>query len=57
MWETRRLHNFRVSEHYVYVRDHLLDKATVLNFNLPGHTLADLTVTIIEQSIRNRNNF
>ena len=53
--ETRRLLKFRVEEHCGYVRNQHLDKATGLHFNLPGHTLADLTVTVLEQSKRNND--
>ena len=53
--ETRRLLKSRVAEHCGYVRNQHLDKATGLHFNLPGHTLADLTVTVLEQSKRNND--
>ena len=44
--ETKRLLKSRVAEHCGYVRNQHLDKVTGLYFNLPGHSLADLTVTV-----------
>ena len=41
--------------HLGYVRNQTLDKATGEHFSLPGHRLADLSTTFIEQSKRNNN--
>ena len=38
-----------------YVRNQTLDKATGEHFSLPGHSLSDLSITVIEQSKRNNN--
>ena len=48
--ETRRLLNFRVADHRGYVSRQETDKATGAHFTMPGHSLADLRVTIIEQT-------
>ena len=48
--ETKRMLKARIADHCGYVRNNRLDKATGYHFNLPGHSLADLTVTAIEQS-------
>ena len=40
----------RLADYCGYVRNKKTDKATGAHFNLPGHTLADLTVTALEQS-------
>ena len=39
----------RISEHIGYVRSKKLDKSTGAHFNLPGHSLANLTATILEK--------
>ena len=46
--ETKRLLKSRVAEHCGYVQNQHLDKATGLHFNLPGHTLSDMKVTVLE---------
>ena len=46
--ETRRLLNFRVADHRGYVSRQETDKATGAHFTMPGHSLADLRVTIID---------
>ena len=38
---------------FSYVRNQILDKATGEYFSLPGHSLSDLSITVIEQSKRN----
>ena len=48
--ETKRLLRSRVADHCGYVRNQNLDTATDTHFNLPGHSLADMTVTVLEQS-------
>ena len=39
----------RISEHIGYVMLKKLDKSTGAHFNLPGHSLANLTATILEK--------
>ena len=46
--ETKRIIKFRFAEHRGYVNNND-DTATGQHFNLPGHTLSDLTVTILEK--------
>jgi hypothetical protein len=46
--ETKRTFKFRAAEHRGYVNNND-DTATGQHFNLPGHTLSDLTVTILEK--------
>ena len=48
--ESRRLLNFWVADHRGYVSRQETDKATGAHFTMPGHSLADLRVTIIEQT-------
>ena len=47
--ETERNLHDRVCEHIGYIRTKKTDKSTGNHFNLPGHSLANMTVTIIEK--------
>ena len=47
--ETKRWLKARLAEHRGYVRSNDTTKATGAHFNLPGHALSDMKVTIIEQ--------
>ena len=47
--ETGRHFKFRLDEHRGYVNNQVLSQATGAHFNLPGHSLADLKATILEQ--------
>ena len=53
----RNKKNAKISfaDHCGYVRNQTLDKATGEHFSLPGHSVSDLTITVIEQSKRNNN--
>ena len=51
--ETKRRLKFRLSDHRGYVVNKLTNTATGHHFNLPGHSLADLSVTIIEEVKKN----
>ena len=46
--ETRRILKFRFAEHRGYVNNHD-DTPTGEHFNPPGHSKADMTVTILEK--------
>ena len=41
---------YRLTDHCGYVRNKKLDKATGAHFNFPGHSLVDLSITVLEQS-------
>ena len=47
--ESDRTLQTRFSEHRGYVTNQKLQKATGYHFNLPGHSLADMEVTILEK--------
>ena len=47
--ETKRILKFRLADHRGYVVNQDTSQATGLHFNLPGHSLADLSITAIEQ--------
>ena len=47
--ETDRKFRTRMSEHIDYVRNKMLEKATGLHFNMPGHSIENMQFSIIEQ--------
>ena len=47
--ETGRLLNFRLAEQIGYINNKIESQATGSHFNLPGHSLANFTFTILEQ--------
>ena len=47
--QTERILKNRILEHRGYISKHDTSKATGDHFNLPGHSLSDFTVTILEQ--------
>ena len=47
--ETERSLQERFSEHKQYVTSRQKSKATGLHFNLPGHSVSDMKVTILEK--------
>ena len=50
--ETKRMLKSRVADHRGYVTNKVTSQATGEHFNLPGHSLADLRVSVIEQTAR-----
>ena len=44
---------FRLSDHHGYVLNKDTSTATGLHYNLPGHSLADMSCTVIEQVKKN----
>ena len=51
--ETKRLLKFRFDDHRGYVANQRLQQSTGHHFNQPGHCLADMNITAIEQVKRN----
>ena len=47
--ETERTRHDRICEHVGYIRTQKHEKATGYHFNLPGHTLANMKVSILEK--------
>ena len=47
--ETKRQLKFRLADHRGYIVNNVTKTATGHHFNLPGHSLADLSVVILEQ--------
>ena len=44
-----------LAEHCGYVRSQKLDAHTGSHFNSPGHSIADLRITIVEQNKQNNH--
>ena len=55
--ETKRMLKYRLADHRGYVTDGVTSQATGAHFNLPGHSLADLTITILEQTKRKNSEY
>ena len=51
--ETKRILKFRLADHRGYVQNQDTTKATGEHFNSPGHSLADLSITILEKVKKN----
>ena len=47
--ETKRILKFRLADHRGYVSNMDEKTATGEHFNLPGHSLSDLSIVILEQ--------
>ena len=47
--ETKRILKFRLADHRGYVNNHDYTTATGEHFNSPGHSLSDLSITILER--------
>jgi hypothetical protein len=47
--ETKRILKFRLAEHRGYITSKDESKATGEHFNSPGHSLSDLTITVLEK--------
>ena len=46
---TGRILKFRIADHRGYILNQVHSKATGAHFNLPGHSLANMNFTVIEQ--------
>ena len=51
--ETKRLLKFRLADHRGYIVNKDTTTATGHHFNLPGHNLADLSITVVKQVRKN----
>ena len=47
--ETDRDLKIRIGEHRGYINNFITSKATGYHFNLPGHSLVNMTVTVLEK--------
>ena len=47
--ESERTLKDRLSEHIGYVRTNKIEKTTGNQFNLPGHTVANMTAVVLEK--------
>ena len=48
---------FCLADHHGYVINQITSKATGAHFNLPGHSLADMSITVIEQTKNNNKQY
>ena len=55
--ETKRMLKYRLADHRGYITNQVTTQATGAHFNLPGHSLADLEVTIIEQTTKKNTEY
>ena len=55
--ECERSLQARFADHRGYVTNKHLNKATGVHFNLPGHSIADMEVTILEKVLNKDSNF
>ena len=47
--ETKRMLKFRLADHRGYINNQDETQATGKHFNSPGHSLADLSITVLEK--------
>ena len=55
--ESKRPLRYRLADHRGYILNKNQNKATGAHFSLPGHSLSDLSVTIIEQVKKNEDTY
>ena len=51
--ESERMLKHRISEHKGYINNRILSKETGLHYSLPGHNIANMTVTAMEKVMKN----
>ena len=54
--ETKKSLKERFNQHRGYVNNKKLEKATGMHFNMPGHSISDMQVTIVEK-VHNKDEF
>ena len=47
--ETERECRFRIAQHCGYVKNKIVSQPTGFHFNLPGHNISNMRVTIVEK--------
>ena len=55
--QSKRALKFRLAEHRGYISNKVLSQPTGAHFNLPGHSLANLNITILEQVKQNNEQY
>ena len=55
--QTKKTLGDRFANHRGYVNNKNLDKATGAHFNLPGHSVSDMTISVIEKVRRTDGNY
>ena len=55
--QTGRLLKFRIADHRGYIQNQVTSKATGAHWNQPGHIMADMKFTVLEQVKYNDRNY
>ena len=55
--ETKRMLKYCLADHRGYVTNHVTSTATGTHFNQPGHSLSDLTITVLEHTPRKNTEY
>ena len=55
--QTGRLLKFRIADHRGYIQNQVTSKATGTHWNQPGHSMADMKFTVLEQVKYNDRNY
>ena len=55
IWETGKLLKNRHSDHRGYITNHIVSVSTGNHFNLPGHIMAIVKITILDKFKKNYN--
>ena len=55
--QTGRLLKFRIADHRGYIQNQVTSKATGAHWNQPGHSMADMKFTVLEQVKYNDRNY
>ena len=55
--ESKRILKYLWADHHGYITNGVISQATGAHFKLPGHSLADFSATIIEQTKKNNSEY
>ena len=55
--QTERIMKFWIADHISYISNQVIARGTGAHFNLPGHSLADMKYTVIEQVRYNNESY
>ena len=55
--ETKRQLKYRISDHKTYIKSENMEQATGEHFNLPGHSISNMKVTIVERVKKNDDQY
>ena len=55
--ETKRQLKYRISDHKTYIKSENMEQTTREHFNLPGHNISNMKVTIVERVKKNDDQY